>query len=45
LHILNPNLEELATAQEMERLNKHKTQVEQTKKADEWIGVDDWNFN
>ena len=45
LHILNPNLEELATAQEMERLNKHKTQSEQVKKADEWIGVDDWNFS
>jgi phage terminase large subunit GpA-like protein len=45
LHILNPNLEELAKTQEIERLKQHKTKTEQIKKANEWIGVDDWNFN
>lgn len=45
LHILNPNLDELAQTQELERLKKQKTETQQTKKADQWIGVDDWNFH
>ena len=43
LHILNPNLDELAAAQERERLQQHKTK-KQTQSS-KWIGADDWNFN
>ena len=43
LHILNPNLDELAAAQERERLQQHKTK-KQTQSSN-WIGADDWNFN
>jgi hypothetical protein len=38
-------MDELAQTQELERLKKQKTETQQTKKADQWIGVDDWNFH
>lgn len=38
LHILNPNLEELAESRQKQR----KTVPAQPK---DWVGYDDWNFN
>ena len=44
LHILNPNLD--ALRQEQERQNQQRQATEPpAKKAEGWIGYDDWNFN
>ena len=46
LHILNPNLDRLAKEQERERLRKpEKTNEQEAKSTNEWMGYEDWNFN
>ncbi len=42
LHILNPNLDALAQDSERQRMSNKKTQKQE---SENWIGVDDWNFN
>lgn len=45
LHILNPNLERLASEQERERLKQAKDTNEEKQKPQRWMGYEDWNFN
>lgn len=42
LHILNPNLEALAQDKEKAQINQQNTRQKQQQ---DWIGVQDWNFN
>ncbi|MCK5748505.1 MAG: phage terminase large subunit family protein [Oricola sp.] len=45
LHILNPNLDALATEQERDRLRQREAKEKQeSRKTSEWMGYDDWNF-
>lgn len=46
LHILNPNLDALATEQERDRLRQREAKEKQeSRKTSEWMGYEDWNFN
>lgn len=45
LHILNPNLDSLARKQEQERIKQQKESKEPSGQPNDWIGVEDWNFN